>query len=146
MSMYGMLFGKSKHSTLLLSMLGLSEQDFYRFRDCYLDAKGRIAVYTRGGGGNRGCYCDDHAKDEERTVDLSGGGDKHAPGCVVPTHHTNRKHPAYLLDDDDDFDSTYATFYFRIPETVDRGVLIGVEPELARDEVWTTFLSALRDK
>jgi len=138
MSMYNMLFGKSPAAELLLGALGLTEGNFYRFRDCYLDEKGRIAVYTRGGGGNRGCSC---YEPEAGTVDVAG--EQHTPGCVVVTHATNRKHPAYLFDEDDDFDSTYATFYFRVPETMDRAAVEAIEPEMKRDEAWTAFLDAL---
>lgn len=143
MSMYGMLFGESESAGVLLAVIGLSKTDFYRYRDCYLDEKGRIAVYTRGGGGNRGCYCDaDYVKDEERTVEFAG--EKHREGCVVVTHSINREHPCYLSDEDDDFDSTYATFYFRVPETADREALAQIKPEIARDEAWQIALEALR--
>ena len=142
MSMYGMLFGQSKHADLLLSLLGLTKASFYRFRDCYLDEKGRIAIYTRGGGNNRDCYCGEgYHKPEEMTEEL--GGDKHAPRCVVLLQHANRKHACYIKDEDDDFDCTYATFYFSLPMHVDRGALEGVEPEMNRDEVWQAFLAGL---
>jgi hypothetical protein len=36
------------------------------------------------------------------------------PGCII--QHRLPKHPLYLRDEDDDFDSTYATIYFRFPE------------------------------
>jgi len=142
MSMYGMLFGESSHADVLLAMLGLGKADFYRFRNCHLTDKRQIAVYTRGGGGNRQCYCDDYAKPEERTVDFAG--DLHALGCVRLMQSANRKHPCYEYDEDDDYDNTYATFYFRIPEDVDRAKLAEIMPELTGAERWEQFLSALK--
>ena len=35
-------------------------------------------------------------------------------GCII--QHRLPKHPCYLRDEDDGFDSTYATVYFRFPE------------------------------
>lgn len=132
--MYNMIFGENKNALLLLGVLGLIREDFYRYRDCYLSEEGEIAVYTRGGGNNRNCYCEDY------------GHEPHDDdSCVVPSHEKNREHAMYLRDEDDSFDNTYATFYFSIPEDVDREKLVVVEPELARDEIWVSFLSALRD-
>ena len=141
MSMYAMIFGESQHADTLLALLGTKKSDFYRYRDCYLTDKRQIAVYTRGGGGNRACGCDD-ATPEERTVEFAG--DRHSPGCVRPIQASNRKHPCYLFDEDDDFDSTYATFYFRLPDEADRGALADVMPELSREERWSDFLGALQ--
>lgn len=88
MSMYNALFGENPASEILLGLLGLERGDFYRYRDCYLtEDGGEIAVYTRGGGGNR----------DDNTTDVAG-------------------HPNYLSDSDDDFDCTYATYYFSVPE------------------------------
>lgn len=36
------------------------------------------------------------------------------PGCTIV--HRLPRHPLYLFDRDDDFDSTYADIYFRVPE------------------------------
>jgi hypothetical protein len=90
MSMYNLVFGMNAHSDLLLSFLGLTKGDFGRFRDTYLTEDGKIAVYTRLGGGNRDDYEDIIGK--------------------------LQKHPNYEGDTDDDFDCTYATFYFSIPD------------------------------
>ena len=56
MSLYNMLFGSNPLSTVLLGTLGLTKQDVGRFRDCFI-SDGKIAVYTRNGGGNRECFC-----------------------------------------------------------------------------------------
>ncbi len=103
MSLYNMLFGVNQLAPVLLAALGLSRDQVPRFRDCYVDGeKKQIVIHTRTGGGNREDYQDEN--DEL---------------CA---------HPQYLHDEDDDFDSTYADFYFSFP------------PDLAAD------LTALCDK
>ncbi len=53
--MYNMMFGQNAASDVILATLGLTTADVGRFRDCYV-ADRKIAVYTRNGGGNRGCW------------------------------------------------------------------------------------------
>lgn len=89
--MYNMLFGENELADDLLKMLNLTKEDCGRYRDCYLDEKGeKIIVYTRNGGGNREYYEDVFDK-------LS-------------------KHTNYLCDYDDDFDCTYASIEFSVPD------------------------------
>lgn len=89
--MYNMLFGENELADDLLKMLNLTKEDCGRYRDCYLDEKGeKIIVYTRNGGGNREYY-------EEVFDKLSS--------------HTN-----YLCDYDDNFDCTYASIEFSVPD------------------------------
>lgn len=91
MSLYNLLFGVNQDADELLKMLNLTEDDFGRFRDAYLNENGtNIIVYTRCGGGNRDYYEDMFSKME--------------------------KHPEYVTDYDDDFDCTYAYFVFNVPE------------------------------
>jgi hypothetical protein len=87
--MYNILFGKNKKSDFLLNILGLTEADCGRFRDCYLKDD-IIVIYTRNGGGNREQY-------QEVIDELS-------------------KHPNYLNDYDDNYDSTYCYIEFSIPD------------------------------
>ena len=89
MPLYNILFGRNPHSKLLLQLLDLTESDIGRFRDAFV-SEGRIAIYTRLGGGNREYY--------------QGNINK------------LQSHPNYLSDRDDDFDSTYATFFFSFLE------------------------------
>jgi hypothetical protein len=89
MSMYNLVFGMNPASNVILATLGLNQADTGRFRDCFV-TNGEIAIYTRNGGGNRESY--------------------------QPIIDELAKHPCYLRDEDDDFDSTYATFYFRFPD------------------------------
>jgi len=89
MSLYGMIFGKKPTSGAILATLGLTTSDVGRFRGCFV-ANGEIAVYTRNGGGNR--------EDYQGVLDALA------------------KHPCYLRDEDDKFDCTYCTIYFKFPE------------------------------
>lgn len=91
MSLYNLLFGVNQDADELLKILGLTESDFGRFRDAYLDEKGTsIIVYTRCGGGNRDYYEEVFSRME--------------------------KHPEYVTDYDDDYDCTYAYFVFSVPK------------------------------
>lgn len=120
MSLYNMLFGRNPASRLLLAMLDLTEGDVGRFRDCYLvrgDPRAdeserkptddlRIVIYTRNGGGNRDDY-------------------------VAVTEALQAK-PSYITDYDDDFDCTYASYEFKVPEkfkaTAEELAALGAEP------------------
>lgn len=109
-----------ERGAVLLGMLG--GPVVARFRDAWVEKDGDgpvIAVYTRQGGGNRECFCPE--------ADFEGA---HVPGqCYAACNEALAAHPLYLRDADDDFDATYATFYFRGPEEW-RGVLAeaAVEP------------------
>lgn len=137
MSFYRLLQGESPSADQLLAALGLARGDFYRYRDAYLTPDGEIAVYTRGGGNNRECLCD--GDEAAETVEVNG--ERHEPWCVVPLQHRLRQHPAYLRDEDDDFDSTYCTFYFRAPEGAR---LDGVEAEVRGAAGWSEVLRRLQ--
>lgn len=57
-----------------------------------------VVLNTRQGGGNRECWCNDE--------------ENHDPGCLYLNNEELESHPDYVGDEDDDFDSTYASFYF----------------------------------
>lgn len=86
MSLYNMIHGVNPMAGALLAALGLAPHTIGRFRDCYWDGT-HICVHTRTGGGNREGY---QAENDAL--------------CAVA---------GYSHDADDDFDSTYATFYFK---------------------------------
>lgn len=96
MSLYNMIHGVNPLAGPLLTMLDMKPEQCGRFRDCFLTderpdiAPLVIAVYTRNGGGNREEY-------EDVTEEL-------------------RAHPGFVADYDDDFDCTYATYLFKVPE------------------------------
>lgn len=88
MSFYNMLFGMNAQADLLLAVIGLKRCDVERFRDVSTGDGRTIDVYTRTGGGNRSDY----------------------------PNLTMRKRPEWQGSEDDDFDSTYCTDTFAVPE------------------------------
>ena len=104
--MYNLLFGQNRIALILLSILNLSTVDVGRFRDAYLK-DGKIIVYTRNGGGNR-----EHWDCEFE--EYEPGPDCPCPGCKIS--YVLPKHPNYVCDYDDGFDSTYAYVEFSVPE------------------------------
>ncbi len=123
MSMYNLLFGQNPMSDLLLGIIGLNKSAVGRFRDVFI-SNGEIAVYTRNGGGNR-----EHWNDEKEE-----GEDCDCTGCTI-TYYLP-KHPLYLRDEDDDFDYTYATIYFKIPDQYRDFLAILDKGEFKPDERW----------
>jgi hypothetical protein len=113
--LYNVVFGMNPAALHILATLGLKPADIGRFRDCFV-TQGRIAVYTRNGGGNR----------EEYMPDFSD-------------------HPEYIEDKDDTFDSTYATIYFRLPakhaELLRKFDIGPFDP----DKRWKGALEAMKD-
>lgn len=89
MSLYNLLFGMNPNTEILLAIIGLKQADIERYRDCGFTDDG-IYVYTRTGGGNREDYPNEKLTSNEY----------------------------YLRDQDDDFDCTYATYYFKFPEQI----------------------------
>ncbi len=114
MSFYNMIFGKNPNSDLLLKILNLTKGDVGRFRDCYIqeskdvDKEDIIVVYTRNGGGNRECYKEAYDKEEDDNTQCN------CPACLM--QGPIPKHPNYIYDEDDEFDYTYASIYYSIPE------------------------------
>ena len=73
---------------MILPMLGRHTNEYPRFRDCFVE-DGNIAIYTRVGGGNRNCgYGEEELYDD----------------------------PNFISTYDDDFDTTYATYLFKVPD------------------------------
>lgn len=123
MSLYNLLFGTNPLAGVCLSALGLTTTDSIpRFRDAYLTGDGKIAIHTRTGGGNRDMY--EHESRARENYPEYFTGDNPPTG---PWNADLRKLPGFEYDEDDDFDSTYATFYF-----------------VPRDE-WKPIFDALKD-
>ena len=100
MSLYSMIFGVSPLAGIVLESLGLTPTDVPRFRDAYYDAElNRLVIYTRTGGGNRDYY------DSEQSRRAEYG----------PYNDDLRDIVGFMFDEDDDFDCTYAYFYFAVP-------------------------------
>ena len=145
MSLYNLIHGVNPLASLLLGILRIDPiKDVARFRDCYLYRSEagalEIHVFTRMGGGNRG-----HSgwNDDGRL------GDPGCPcnGCLMEYRLT--KHPDYLRDFDDSYDSTYATYAFRVVEPVRKLVdALASEPgamQVPFEERSEVFLQKLRE-
>lgn len=90
MSMYNALFGFNPACVAFLPMLGRKSDEYPRFRDCFLSDDGKhIEIYTRVSGNNRGC----------------GYGEEEL-----------YKDPNFVSTYDDDFDNTYGTYVFDVPQ------------------------------
>ena len=89
MSLYNMINGYNPACLLVMPMLGRKQEDYPRFRDCFVTGDQNIGIFTRVGGNNRNC-----GYGEEKLYD----------------------DPNYIRTYDDEFDSTYATYVFSVPE------------------------------
>ena len=89
MSLYNMVNGFNPACVWIMPMLGRRQEEWPRFRDCFVDDDGRINIYTRVGGGNRKC----------------GYGEE-----------TLYDDPNFVRTFDDEYDSTYGTYVFNVPE------------------------------
>lgn len=110
MSLYNMMFGYNPYAPILLKILETTPDKVPRFRDCFLSEAGEIVIHTRTGGGNRDFYdsleeCTrnypDHFKDPEPPAG--------------PWNSDLRQLRGYLRDVDDEYDATYANFYYSVP-------------------------------
>lgn len=96
MSLYNMMNGVTQATFYVLPMLGKHPDEYPRFRDCFTsddewpEYNDHIHVYTRTGGGNR-----EHYKDGNNEI---------------------ISHPNFITDFDDNFDCTFASWIFSVPE------------------------------
>lgn len=89
MSLYNMMNGFNPACVYILPMLGKKSEEYPRFRDCFVTEDNNIAIFTRFGGGNRGQgYGEDELMEDEN----------------------------FIRYYDDDFDNTYATYVFKVPD------------------------------
>ena len=88
MSLYNMINGFNPACVFIMPMLGRKQGEYPRFRDCFVE-DGMIAIFTRVGSLNKGCGFGEEAL---------------------------YKDPNYVRDYDDEFDRTYGTYLFNVPE------------------------------
>lgn len=90
MSLYNAMMGFNPACILFMPMLGRKPDEYPRFRDCFISDDGKyIDIYTRVGGGNRNTgYGEEELYKDENFVETF----------------------------DDDFDTTYGTYRFKVPE------------------------------
>lgn len=110
--LYNMLVpGGFERAAVLLPIVGINPTagSVFRLRDAWVekdpDAGLVVHVYTRVGGGNREDYAD----------------------IILALQHL----PEYLRDADDSFDSTYASFWFKVPEGGSSAALADITAALA---------------
>lgn len=89
MSLYNMMNGFNPACVIIMPMLGRKQDEYPRFRDCFITDDNNIAIYTRVGGGNRNC----------------GFGEEEL-----------YKDENFIKTYDDEFDCTYATYEFKVPD------------------------------
>jgi len=90
MSLYNAINGYNLSCIFIMPMLGRRDREYPRFRDCFVSEDGQhIDIFTRVGGGNRGC----------------GMGEEEL-----------YKDPLFVTTFDDEYDNTYATYQFEVPE------------------------------
>lgn len=91
MSLYNTLFGENEEAIVLLGMIGVTRNEFQRYRDVWLNKEGTIiTVLTRLGGGNRPEY-------KQVFINM-------------------KKNKNFIKEYDDDFDNTYCYFEFKVPD------------------------------
>ena len=132
MSLYNLLHGVNKQAPILLAFLGLTPAKVGRFRDAYLNEDGtKIIVYTRNGGGNREHYFLSECEEGEGC---------NCTGCIMT--YQLPKHPNYICDYDDDFDSTYAYVEFTVPEKykeIAKLLVTGEKPKTIHEKFMETI-------
>jgi hypothetical protein len=148
MSMFGMVFpdpDRQMRVGILMGMVahdqGPEDVEAYmesvlnlRIRDAWVerqpDGPPVMALYTRNGGGNR----------EHDHTD----GTEHCLGC---RGEEATRHPRYLRDADDEFDSTYRTYWFAFPADLptDHKEALNDVAEEPRDmsEIWLQAINSI---
>jgi hypothetical protein len=123
MGFYNMVLGdgsEGKRGDVLLAILETANVG--RFRDAWVekaeDGEPVIAIYTRNGGGNR--------EDYEEVISAM------------------QRHPCYIRDADDDFDCTYATFYFKVPEQFRDALREYAQDPVNMSDVWLKVIENLK--
>ena len=143
MSLYNALFGESPFADYLLAALGTTKDNVPRYRDCYLDEGGhRIVIHTRTGGGNR-----DYYESRERYEESVSEWDDEPDEREGPWNDDLRNLPGFTYDRDDDFDCTYADFYFEVPEAIKPQTALLMNLGAVRNPVesWQKLLDDLRN-
>lgn len=144
MSLYNALFGQNPFSGVLLQMLGTTSDAVPRYRDCYLSEDGsQIVIHTRTGGGNRDFY-----ENERRCRKNYPEYFSEAESPSGPWNDDLRKLPGFAYDEDDEFDCTYADFYFDVPEAFAGQIALLKELGAVQNpgERWQQLLDGLRNK
>lgn len=121
MNLYNQLFGHNPLAQVVLLAVSADPRRIGRLRDAYITPKGKFAILTRTGGGNRPNY-------EEQNAYL----------------HTL---PGFIEDKDDSFDSTYAVFIYEVPDPLKESIKKLVDGGHTWDPgaAWTKLFEDLRE-
>lgn len=140
MSLYNALFGTHSGSTVFLAMLGLTSNDVPRFRTCFLQDD-HIVIHTRTGGGNRDYYDSEESCRSNYPEMFATDG----PNPEGPWNSDLISNEFYVRDEDDDFDCTYANFYFRFPPDYEAELkaLAAGDPQPTPSEKWQELFKKL---
>lgn len=114
MSLYNILHGQSEVVPFIMAVLKKEPLDFGRFRDAWIE-NGTFAIYTRNGGGNREYYM---------------------PADI-------EEWDGYISDKDDDFDNTYATIYFEIPDRY-KDFFSMFDSDKSGDDRWQEYFESMK--
>lgn len=134
MSMYNLIYGYDPMAPVLLSILQLHPLNVPRFRDCWWNGE-HIVVYTRTGGGNRPFY------ESAESCRKNYGDDS----CTGPWNEDLRKLSTYVYDKDCDLDSTYAEFYFDLPEKFKWAIPQFIVQDKTPTQRFEQFMAKMRD-
>jgi len=137
---YNAIFGINPVASIILAMLDLDVEKIGRFRDAFICGD-KIAIYTRLGANNAECCCEEEdIKKHPHPLDSN-----HANYCFVPNIRYLQNHPQYLSDEEDKFDPTYRTFYFKVPERYKEIAKKMDSGNVNPDERWEQTIKALND-
>lgn len=104
-----MVNGIQPSALYILPMLGKRHDEYPRFRDCFVGK-----LFTDSEKDQFGIPVIKHGEEEMISVYTRVGGDNRE-GYIKEINEM-RAMPEYIEDFDDDFDETFATFVFRVPE------------------------------
>lgn len=91
---------KNIHTDVILQAIGLEADKIPRLRGVGIEDD-KVLIHTRTGGGNREFYDTFHIK-------------------IHGTNEYLRSSTFFLYDSDDEYDSTYANFWFSIPPKLEK--------------------------
>ena len=116
MSLYNAINGFNMACVMIMPMLGRKQDEYPRFRDCFVSEDDTILIFTRVGGGNRG----------------AGYGEEEL-----------MKDPLFIKTWDWEEDSTYGLYEFSVPEKWkgDFDKIMSDKPEDVSDEYVSLVMS-----
>lgn len=110
--LYKRMFDGTAPTDIVLAAIGLSIDNIPRFRNLTLSKNtGHVVIRTRTGGGNRDFYQSEELYRENYPEDFEEGNTAY----TGPWNDDLMQNPNYVSNEDDNFDNTYAYFFFQFP-------------------------------